>query len=427
MTSPAPRPRTAAASARLAPLRRGGPGLDGTALADHAAVLSAAVQARARGLVPLVGDDRWSARLWEAQTAHAAAALDALAARHPDLAEQAAWAAFTSGSTGSPRVVLRTDASWEAGHRQVARWLGLDRHEALLLAAHPVSSMAVNVASFCAFAGVPLRVPGRARLRARDLLPDDGSGTSACALAGTPSHLVDALDLLEELPDRSAATVRVAAVGGDRLPAGLCERAVDLGVRVVHYYGSAETSYVAVDMDGTGLRPLPGVEVRVVDGMLHVRSDQLALPDDSVLADGSPRFTAEGWLRTGDRARLDCGGVLHLGGRLDDAIQTGGATVVPSEVEQILTGARDETGRPWCTAALVLGEPAPRLGQRVVAWVETVPGTDPDAAVAALRRAAAEHLPAASRPRAWHAVDRLERTGTGKVRRLRPPAPEVPA
>lgn len=464
MTGPAPRPAAARpdehpASSRLAPLRRGEPAADGTVLPDHAALLAAAVQARADGRVPLVGDDRWSASLWQSQRGHAARTLDALASRRPDLAEAAAWAAFTSGSTGNPRVILRTEASWEVGHRQVAAWLGLAAHEGLLLAAHPVSSMAVNAASFCAFAGVPLRVPGRARLRLRDLLPDDGAVTAAspvasdgprpgqanggtvAAFSGTPTQLADVLDLLEELdarecrrdpvgpteptgeadlPGRSARALRVAMVGGDRLPDGLRERAAAHGVRVVHYYGSAEASYVAVDLDGTGLRPLPGVEVRVVEGMLHVRSDQLALPDASLLADGAPRFAADGWLRTGDRARLDEDGVLHLGGRLDDAIQTGGATVVPAEVEQVLTDARDDAGRPWCTAALVLGEPAPRLGQRVVAWVETAPGTGPDEAISALRAAAREHLPAASRPRVWHAVDRLERTGSGKVRRLRP-------
>lgn len=462
MTGPGPRPEQSASS-RIAPLRRGAPGPAGRTLRDHAALLAAAVQARADGMVPLVGDDRWSDALWSAQTARATASLDALADRRPDLAAEAAWAAFTSGSTGNPRVVLRTDASWEAGHRHVARWLGLAPHEALLLAAHPVSSMAVNAASFCAYAGVPLRVPGRARLRAQDLLPDDGPIASAtplaspeslgtestgpqpaaptaaaptpasspavsrprartAALSGTPTQLIEALDLLETLPDRSAAALRVALVGGDRMPAGLRERAAGLGVRVVNYYGSAEASYVAVDPDGTGLRPLPGVEVRVVDGMLHVRSDQLALPDDSVLADGAPRFTADGWLRTGDRARLDHEGILRLGGRLDDAIQTGGATVVPTEVEQVLTGARHPDGRPWCTAALVLGEPAPRLGQRVVAWIEPASGRDPEETVRALKAAAGEHLPAASRPRSWHAVERLERTGSGKVRRL---APEV--
>lgn len=456
MTGTGPCPERSA-SARLAPLRRGEQGPDGRTLRDHAALLAAAAQARADGMVPLVGDDRWSDALWAAQTARATAALDSLADSRPDLAADAAWAAFTSGSTGNPRVILRTDASWAAGHRHVARWLGLAPHEALLLAAHPVSSMAVNAASFCAFAGVPLRVPGRARLRAQDLLPDDDPAASAtplarpertgpqpfapepaapapaastvptpvartAALSGTPTQLIEALDLLETLPDRSAAALRVALVGGDRMPAGLRERAAGLGVRVVHYYGSAEASYVAVDPDGAGLRPLPGVEVRVVDGMLHVRSDQLALPDDSVLADGAPRFTADGRLRTGDRARLDDEGILRLGGRLDDAIQTGGATVVPAEVEQVLTGARHPDGRPWCTAALVLGEPAPRLGQRVVAWIEPAPGRSAEGTVRALKAAADEHLPAASRPRSWHAVERLERTGSGKVRRLAPEA-----
>ena len=72
-------------------------------------------------------------------------------------------------------------------------------------------------------------------------------------------------------------------MGGDRLTAGLRARAKAHGLRLVHYYGAAEASFVAVDPDGTGLRLLPGVEAETEDGLLLVRSDQLAEPDGSSL------------------------------------------------------------------------------------------------------------------------------------------------
>ncbi|MDY6054975.1 fatty acid--CoA ligase family protein [Micrococcus sp.] len=407
----APRPTSQLAS-RLAPLRGG----------DHAAVLHRALEARASGRVPLVGDERWSEEHWQASVAHAEQLLADLTADHPGRAAQVAWAAFTSGSTGRPRVVLRTASSWEVGHRHAARWLGLRPGDRLLVPVHPVSSMAVNAADLCARTGAELRVPGRARLRAEDL-------EAVTAVHCTPSQLEDLCDLIEARaetgPDpvapatSTAPALRAALVGGDRLPAGLRERAAGLGVRVVHYYGSAEASFVAVDPDGTGLRPLPDVRLEVRAGVLHVRSEQTAEPDATVLASGTPRWSPDGWLCTGDRAEIDDGGVLHLRGRADDAILTGGATVIPAEVEAELLRAGA------CSAVLVLGRPAPRLGSLVVAYVEPFPGRQGpsgEEVLAVLQEHARRHLPPAARPRRWHLVDRLERTGSGKVRRLAPDA-----
>ncbi|MGC5049484.1 AMP-binding protein [Micrococcus porci] len=176
--------------------------------ADHAAVLAEAVGVRAGGGVPVVGDERWPADLRAAQREHAVVQLRRLAERDPDLAARVGWAAFTSGSTSRPRVVLRTDDSWQAGHPHVAAWLGLAPGEAMLTAVHPVSSMALHAAAWCATAGHRLAVSPHARLTATDLI-------GPAALNATPSQLTDALDLLD---DGAPSTLRVALVGGDRLP-----------------------------------------------------------------------------------------------------------------------------------------------------------------------------------------------------------------
>ena len=89
-------------------------------------------------------------------------------------------------------------------------------------------------------------------------------------------------------------------------------------------------------------------------------------------------------------------------------------------MEDVLTGVRDTAGRPLTSAVLIAGEPDARLGRRVVAWVEPAPGRDPEDVIAALRTAARDRLTPAARPRRWHAVDRLPRTPSGKVRRVPP-------
>ncbi|TFI03637.1 long-chain fatty acid--CoA ligase [Micrococcus flavus] len=391
--------------------------------ADHAAVLTRALALCAAGRVPLVLDERVAPEAAAGQVDAAAHALEDLAARSSERAAQVAWAAATSGSTGTPRVVLRTDRSWSVGHAHVRAWLGLEPGEGLLVPVHPTSSMALNAAAFCAATGARLLVPARARVRAEDLAAAPHAPAPA-ALHGTPAQLADVLDLLDDAAP--APALRVALVGGDRLPAGLRARAEAHGLRLVHYYGAAEASFVAVDPDGTGLCLLPGVEAETEDGLLLVRSDQLAEPDGSSLhltgPDGAatalPRWRPDGFLRTGDAAALDSDR-LTLHGRADGVILTAGATVHASAVEEVFAGVRDDAG-PLASAVLVAGEADARLGRRVVAWVEPAPGRDPEDVLAALRTAARDRLTSAARPRRWHAVDRLPRTPSGKVRRVPP-------
>ena len=72
---------------------------------DPASALEAAYAVRDRGDVPLIGDDRWSDNHWRSLRDR----FDGVAAP-----SDAAWGTFTSGSTGAPRVVLRSHSSWHA-------------------------------------------------------------------------------------------------------------------------------------------------------------------------------------------------------------------------------------------------------------------------------------------------------------------------
>jgi acyl-CoA synthetase (AMP-forming)/AMP-acid ligase II len=88
-----------------------------------------------------------------------------------------------------------------------------------------------------------------------------------------------------------------------------------------------------------------------------------------------PEATAEalagGELHTGDLGFLDADGNLHVRDRKSLVIIRGGANVYPAEVERVLHEA------PGVAACAVLGVPDERLGERVVAIVETTPGATP--------------------------------------------------
>ncbi|MCH8559245.1 MULTISPECIES: AMP-binding enzyme [unclassified Nesterenkonia] len=366
--------------------------------ADHATVLKTALKIRAQGGVPLIGDERWDDQHWrELVTASSQHALP----------EDAAWAGFTSGSTAAPRVVVRSHASWACSFPVIDKLLGARPGDSMLIPVHPVSSMALYAAAHAQSSGLRFTVPHTARLRAADL---DGPGL----MHGTPWHLREVVSLVQA---GAHCTLRAVLIGGDRLDQNLAMQARQLGLSVVTYAGAAELSFVAVDA-GAGLRSFPGVQLKVDDcGVLWVRTEQVC---STVIGKGSSLRTAGGsdlepqsgvypWVTVGDQASLT-DGVLTLHGRSGDAILTAGATVLPSDVEAVLSRL------PGVRASLVVAAPDRALGQRVAAFIEPEPAAVLDQG--ALLRAARAELTPAQYPRVTRLVASLPRTGSGKVRRL---------
>jgi O-succinylbenzoic acid--CoA ligase len=97
-------------------------------------------------------------------------------------------------------------------------------------------------------------------------------------------------------------------------------------------------------------------------------------------------------------------------GRVDDAISTGGLTVLPQPVEAALRT------HPAVSDTAVFGLPDDRLGQRVVAAVVVSDGCAPPT-LDALRAHVARTLDATAAPRELHILDALPRRGIGKVDR----------
>ncbi|MFF1878939.1 AMP-binding protein [Leifsonia sp. NPDC058230] len=331
--------------------------------------------ARERGDVPLVDDHRWPRAQRDALLAAATAA---------QLPDDAGWATLTSGSSGSPRVVLRTAASWSASFDAVARLLDAGPGESVLLPAPPSASMTLFSLAHALEGGPHPLLGSSAR----------GADASTTCLHGTPQALRALIDA------GPPPTIRTALVGGSHLDPGLRARAEAAGIRVIAYYGAAELSFVAVD-EGAGLRPFPGVEWSIRDSELWVRSPFVAL--GYVGSPGPLRRDGE-WATVGDRAEV-VDGALHLLGRADDAILSASATIVPEEVEAALRSV------PGVRDAIVFGLPRARVGALVAAFVEL-----DDEGPADLRGESELRLAVAHRPRRWF-VGELPRTVSGKPAR----------
>jgi malonyl-CoA/methylmalonyl-CoA synthetase len=185
------------------------------------------------------------------------------------------------------------------------------------------------------------------------------------------------------------------------------------GQRVIERYGMTETvmnvsnPYEGERRAGTVGLPLPGVEVRLVEG-----TDEIELRGPNVFAGywERPEATAEsfvdGWFRTGDVGSFDPDGYLRIVGRRKDLIITGGYNVYPREVEDVLRLD------PAVDDVAVVGVPDPEWGERVVAVAEGAGGPADTARVLA---AAGEALAPYKRPRALVWVDALPRNALGKV------------
>lgn len=303
----------------------------------------------------------------------------------------------TSGTSGHPRPVLRTAASWTSSFEPLRELTGIGPDDRVLLTGPLHATMHL-------FAAVhTLAVGGH-------LVDDPATATVAHAV---PSRLATLLDQLDAL---AAAPLRTVVVAGATLPDALAARAHDRGLTVVEYYGAAELSFVAARRVPGPLRPFPGAEIRLREGVLWVRSPYLSL-GYPVGVDGPYRRDADGFATVGDLAEeVDAADVgtapgLRIRGRGDAAITTAGATVIAEDIEQTLLTL------PGVAAVAVLGVPHPRLGQLVVAVLEPAPGWESARALTGIRRAARRRLHEQSMPRRWLIADALPRTPSGKVAR----------
>jgi long-chain acyl-CoA synthetase len=227
------------------------------------------------------------------------------------------------------------------------------------------------------------------------------------------------------LPDVGGAftSVRLCVSGAAPLPADVLHRVLDVtGHHVFEGYGLTETAPVLtstlmseVPKAASIGRPVPGVELRLLDGDGKPVEDgdpgEIVVRGANLFSgywpDGSDGPDADGWFATGDVAVLDDDGDLHLVDRTRELILVSGFNVYPREVEDVIAE------HPEVAEVAVLGIPHPYTGQSVKALVVRTPGSalTADAVIAH----AAASLARFKCPTVVEMVDALPHTATGKV------------
>jgi long-chain acyl-CoA synthetase len=248
--------------------------------------------------------------------------------------------------------------------------------------------------------------------------------TSWSAVPTMVARVIERLDAEDGPPIASIRTISVGgAAAAERLRHDTSRHFPNARSRVGVTYGLTEAGGVvtasagaaAASRPGTVGRPLDTTELRIEGadengtGEIAVSSPSLMLghwtPDG--LAERTPDFTRDGWLRTGDLGRVDADGYLYLTGRKKDIVIRGGENIGAAAVEAALRE------HPAVMEAAVLGIDHPTLGEELAAAVSVRRGHD--VTQAELERHLRARLASFEIPRRWWlTADPLPANASGK-------------
>jgi long-chain acyl-CoA synthetase len=352
-----------------------------------------------------------------------------------DVAERAgddtAVILYTSGTTGTPKGAELTHGNLRRNAEICVRLFGLG-DEAVVLGALPLfhsfgQTCGMNA---CVRAGGMLTlIPRFDAGKALEIIARD----RVSVFEGVPTMYMAMLHH-PDADDADASSLRLCASGGAAMPVEVMRGFEEkFGCIVLEGYGLSETSPVASfnhpereRKPGSIGTPIEGVEMKVVDDRDNDvptgEVGEIVIRGHNVMKGywKRPEATAgaikDGWLHTGDMARVDEDGYFFIVDRKKDMIIRGGYNVYPREIEEVLYE------HPAVAEAAVVGVPHEELGEEVAAAVALKDGESVD--VDELAAYVKQQVAAYKYPRRIWLVDELPKGPTGKIlkREIEPPA-----
>lgn len=266
----------------------------------------------------------------------------------------------------------------------------------------------------------------------RDLVIRLAPKIAATRMGGVPTMWHDILSspLLTGQHCRRLCVRSVGLGGSSVAPALVQELQQRLGAHCGIGYGQSESPIITATLPGDSLeaitqtvgRPLPHVELKIVDpvsgaiqpcgepGEICVRSPVLMECYWNDPAATAATIDDAGFLHTGDLGVMDAQGYCSIKGRLRDVIIRGGENIYPVEIEDALHK------HPAVALAAVIGVDHPRLGQEPCAVIKL--RVDAVVSAADLEMHLAPHVASFKIPRAWHFVEQMPLTASGKIRKV---------
>jgi fatty-acyl-CoA synthase len=351
----------------------------------------------------------------------------------PQLDErEAAVCCYTTGTTGDPKGIVYS-------HRSVflhtlgtlgRDTFGIGQDDRILLLPSMFHANAWGLPYSAWFSGADLLLPGP-HLKPANLRAMIGQQRPTFT-ALVPTIINDLLQSDEQEP-LDLSCFRVIVSGGSPVSPALIRRVRERwGVPLLQGWGMTETSPMCclsippreataeeeLSWRSKSGRPVPGMEVRIVDDQGQ------ALPEDGAAVGelqlrgpwvtgayhrgGSPEsFTASAWLRTGDVGTIDALGYVQITDRSKDVIKSGGEWVSSVDLENQLSQ------HPAVFEVAVIGIPDPRWEERPLALV--VPRTGRRVTPAQLRAFLEGRVARFWLPEYWAMVEALPKTSVNKI------------
>ncbi|MBE4719109.1 AMP-binding protein [Pseudarthrobacter sp. AB1] len=339
---------------------------------------------------------------------------------------------YTSGTTGFPKGATLTHHNILNNGYSIGELLGYTEHDRVVIPVPFYHCFGMVIGNLAALShGAATIIPGRGFTPAAALeAVQDFGGTS---LYGVPTMFIAEL-ALPDFASYDLATLRTGVMAGSVCPIDVMNRVISEMhmVDVAICYGMTETSPVSTmtrngdtpqQRTETVGRTMPRLESQIVDpGTGEVlergRIGELCTRGYAVMQGywDQPDKTAEaidadGWMHTGDLARMDDGGYVVIEGRIKDMVIRGGENIYPREIEEFLYS------HPSIQDVQVIGVPDAEYGEELMACIILAPGTEPldVEAVAEFCRGKLAHFKI---PRYVDVRESFPMTVSGKIRKV---------
>ncbi|UXI70009.1 long-chain-fatty-acid--CoA ligase [Tahibacter amnicola] len=343
---------------------------------------------------------------------------------HDDIA----FLQYTGGTTGVAKGAMLTHRNLIANMQQASAWLGVNARlgEEVIITALPlyhIFALTANGLVFMKFGGLnylitnPRDMPGFVKeMSGVKFTAITGVNTLFNGLLNTPGF--DKLDF---------SSLHLTLGGGMAVQRAVAERWKKVtGITLIEAYGLTESSPAACinpmdlpDYNGSIGLPIPSTEVSVQDdngnhlpmgevGELCLRGPQVMKGYWNRPEETAKVLSADGWLHTGDVARIDDKGYVYIVDRKKDMILVSGFNVYPNEVEDVVAT------HPGVLEVAAIGVPDDKSGEAVKIVVVR---KDPNLSADDLRAHCKANLTGYKLPRYIEFRDSLPKSNVGKILR----------
>ncbi len=339
---------------------------------------------------------------------------------------------FTSGTTGLPKAAMLSHRNLLMNAFYVGQRQHLNHQDRICIPVPFYHCFGCVLGSLCsAVYGSSMIIPSEF-FNARQTLQSIEQHR-ATVLYGVPTMFIAELQD-PDLRRFDTSSLRTGIMAGAPCPVEIMRQVMhELGAREMTIaYGLTEASPVLTQtgtddpiewrVETVG-RPLPGVEIKIVDPQTGAalpdgQSGELCSRGHGIMIGyyNDPQATGQaidpdGWLHSGDLAVRQSDGYFRITGRIKDMVIRGGENIYPREIEEFLFT------HPDIEMASVVGVPDPEFGEEVCAWIKLKPGRNLTADQ--LREWCRQHISRQKVPRYIKLVEEFPQTVTGKIRKFR--------